>query len=250
MGSITINKLILITSFLLVNTFFTFGQYDTIRNGAYRNTAEFNNNNPIYTCDFEFTNAAYSKIPELYKVKPLDKKIKTKSFKYEIGLIKSDSSIYLNVYRLGMIYGFVKIYPIQIYGCFEGIYIEPNKYNPGALLLESGNHTGAYPTDYLTTSPALFYIRDSDVAENLANKRKRDEEKVRIKEAARNKLYYVFNLKSGMTNLLTKEYMLRILELKPEYAYLLELFEKEANNDLYEVCRKYLECVNHIKILE
>lgn len=217
MGAITINNFALLTVFLLVNTLFTYGQYDTLSNGAYRNIVDFNYNNPLYTCEFEFVNQKNRKIPELFSVSSPNKKIKAKSFRFEIKFIKTDSIIYLNTARLGMIEGYVKIHPIQTYCYFRGIPIFSINQN-----------------NSIKNSAAAFgFIGGASKS-------------VKVKKEIENNIHYVFNLKSGMTNLLTKEYMLRLLESEPEYAYLLKMFENEANNDSNEICRKYLEFVNHV----
>ena len=217
------NNCILITVFWLVNTLFTHAQYDTIRNGAYRNIEEFKKNNPLYTCAFEFKIKKPSPIPELYAVRSPNQKIHEKTLRYGIKFIKTDSCIYLNGYRLGMVAGYIKIYPIQTYGYFKGIPI---------VAIDLKNVIGNPSADPL----APLGIYSGGVSSR------------KIRKETKNDIHYVLNLESGMTNLLTKDYMLRLLESEPEYAYLLKMFENEEYNDTYEVCRTYLECVNHISI--
>lgn len=187
-------------------------QPDSLKNGAYRNSVDFNKNKPLYQSEFTFVKKYHEQIPELYLVKSINPKIQKKIINNVIWGIYYNHSFYLNAKKIGMTEGYIKISDLKIYNYFRGkpIMTLSQRARLNKSIFEWGL-TGA-----LLTSAEIE-------AENKDN------------------IHYVLNIKSGIINLLSKEYMLRLLKLHGE---LLLNFQIENNNDSIEVFLKYLDLVN------
>ncbi len=187
-------------------------QSNAIKNGAYRNSVDFNKNKPLYETDFIFIKKNSKKIPELYRVKSKNKKIKKSLIKYSVWGIYNDSTFYLNLKRIGMVNGYIKITKFGKYSYFKGLPIK-------TLAQEAGLNNAAF-TYGLT---GAFVTGTMIASEN------------------ENKIHYVLNMETGMINLLTRDYMIKILQ---PYYELLFNFQHEPNNDSLEILLKYIDLVN------
>jgi len=216
LGAITMNALLTITIiFLSVFNTDILCQVDDQKNGAYRNHLDFYNNRPFAEFNFKLIKKDNLRVPKLYQVISKDGSVKIKTIKKSIWGIYYNGLFYLNAEKLGMINGYIKFDSLSKYCYFKGIPImtlgQEERLNRSAR-----NHglTGAAVTG---TKIAL---------ENKEN------------------VHYVLNTQTGMINLLTKEYLLRILET---YDELLLYFDFEENNGSIEVLLKYLDLVNKMK---
>jgi hypothetical protein len=189
-----------------------FCQFDDPENGAYRNHMDFNNNRPVAECDFRLIKKNNKKVPNLYRVLANDGCLKTKTIKKTIWGIYYNRSFYLNVEKLGMMDGFIKIDSIMEYSYFKGIPTmtlnQKERFNTSAILFGS---TGR------TITGITIAVENKD------------------------KIHYVLNMHTGMINLLTKDYLIRILE---PFSELLSDFYLEENSSSIEVLLEYLEKLN------
>jgi hypothetical protein len=203
----------LLSVFILITIYSaTFGQSDTIKKGAYRNHIDFAKNQPLYESRFYFSKQNNRKIPELYFVRTTDLHISYRKLKKVIWGIYDGGAFYINAGRIGMKEGYIRIEKLERYSYFKGIpiksLIQKDKLNQSAYMFGA---TGAVLTS------------------------------IEIAKENKNKIHYVLNLETGMVNLLTRNYMLMVLQPHPE---LLNAFQAEENNESIDVLLKYIDLLN------
>lgn len=203
---------LLLFAFLLAVSLVSYAQKNDIKTGAYRNSVDFNRNKPLYKTEFNLKAKHNKHIPNLYEIKPEDVKISNKILNKAIWGIYQDSCFYLNAERIGMEKGYIKIGKIRRYCYFVG------------LPVKSLNQQAR-----LETSAFTFGLTGALVSNSVIDKE------------TKNDTNYVINMKSGMPNLLTKDYMLRIL--KP-YPGLLIKYQHEENNESLGIRLKYIDMLN------
>ena len=191
-----------------------FCQYGSTRykNGGYRNHLDFKDNRPFCEPDFIIVKKYNKKIPQLYKVLPHNRSVKKKTIKNEIWGIYDGYAFYLNAYRLGMTEGYIKTEVSGQYSYFKGVPI-----------MTMGQEAR------LNNAARNYGLSGVLIASLFINSRNK------------NKVHYVLNLNTGMVNLLTKDYMYRILQSNEE---LLVEFKNAVNKDSIEVLLRYLNKIN------
>lgn len=208
-------RLSLISIVILLTTYdWASCQYESIKNGAYRNSVDFSQNEPLYTSHFNFIPKNHKKIPNLYKVKSENKSIKKGVLDNVIWAIFKDQSLYLNAERIGMKNGYIKIEKLGEYSYFRGVPVK-------SLIDQSRINNSALNYGLIGVAATSNKIKSENTED----------------------IHYVLCLKSGMINLLSKNYMLRILRSHNELLY---SFEHEENNETIEVQLRYLEFVNRL----
>jgi hypothetical protein len=205
----------------------TYGQIDTIKDGAYRNIVEFKKNKPKYISDFTFyqkygfdTNnnsdvylKSDNKIPpKLYGIKSKNPKIKNRIIKKYIWGIYKDKSFYLNVNKLGMTDGYIKIDTLYRYTYFTGLPI---------MSLKQEHRLNKAAFEFGLIGIGITYAI-------ISNENK-------------NNIHYILNIDTGMIHLFTKNYLMWILESYPE---LLLEYQNEDKNETLKVMKKYLDLIN------
>ncbi len=113
-------KVIRIAGFIILT--FTFlnvkSQEIKIKEGAYRNIVDFHKNKPfVENVDFHFKEKAKEHI---YSVSAKNKKFKNSNLNFEVWAIFQDSTLFINLKRLGMGNGYAKILELGRYSFFIG----------------------------------------------------------------------------------------------------------------------------------
>jgi hypothetical protein len=189
-----------------------YSQLDTIPSGAYRNCVDFSNKKILYDYDFKMIKKESRAIPEFYEVKLNSGKINKKALNKLVYCIFDGNNFYLNLNRYGMANGFVNLGKPMEYCYFKG--------TPIRTVQQDENQLDSY------LNYGLFGYA---VAHAIISNKNKDH------------IHYVLEVKKGMIDLLSKNYMLRILE---QYPVLLEHFQQEEENESLEVLLKYLDLVN------
>lgn len=184
------------------------------KNGAYRNSVDFRNNKPFLENGFRYTRKKNKKIPSLYIVRYGKDEDESIVLDKSVWGIYEYPAFYLNVGRLGMKRGYVKFDTLRKYNYFKGKPIL--SLNQEARLNNAAKNFGL-------TGMAVSGTR--------------------ISKENKSHVHYVLNRESGMINLLTKDYMLGILQ--PWYL-LLKNYESEPDNDTVDIMLLYLELVNRM----
>lgn len=216
-------------SFMLLTLFMSkaFNQFGTIKNGAYLNGTDFNNNKPLFEPEFRYIKKSqkcdfadddiYASIEpcnkiDIYLVKSKNPKIKKKIINKIVWGIYENSSFYLNARKIGMAKGYIKIEKLETYSYFKGKPIKSiyQKYRLKKSAIESGL-IGAGITAAIINS------------ENKHN------------------IHYILNMKTGMIHILNKDYLSLIIQ---PYSDLLLLFNLEDNNERIDVLLEYIDLIN------
>ena len=202
---------------LFLSVFYTdiFCQNANHKNGAYRNHLDFQNNRPLTESNFRFIQKDNLRVPKLYHVISKDGSVKTKTIKKIIWGIYYNGSFFLNVEKLGMVNGYIKFDSLTKYCYFKGKPI---------MTLGQEERLNRSSRDFGLTGAVVTGTRI-----HIENKED---------------LHYVLNVQTGMINLLTKNYILRILE---PYNELLMYFDFEKDNSSIEVLLKYLDLINKME---
>ena len=179
---------------------------------AYRNSLDFNNNIPLFTADFFFTKKNNNKVPDLYKVKSVLNKINKRTIKNTVWGLYSDSTFYLNIGRLGMVNGYVKIPKLKNYSYFRGSPVK--SINQEARIINASVNFG---------------LIGGAVSGSIVEKENR------------NNIHYILNTKTGMINCLNRNYLIRVLQ---PYDDLLFYFQIEKDKDSLEVLLHYIDLLN------
>jgi hypothetical protein len=227
---ISMMKLVLkVLSLLTVALLPAYGQFDSLKYGAYLNSTEFNLNKPRYESEFIVTKksqlgyygyadsslypAAKLKIrPDLYLVTSTNPAIKNRTINKLIWGIYDNETFYLNARKIGMANGYIKIEELNRYSYFIGKPI---------LSLRQEQMVNQAAFNY-----GMFGVLLSSLAIHSKNK---------------NNIHYILNLKTGMIHLLTGKYVVWLLQ---PYNDLLEMYKSEKNNESLEVLLKYIELIN------
>jgi hypothetical protein len=187
-------------------------QLDTTLIGAYRNCVDFENNKPLYPLNFKFEKLDNPKIPELYDVIiENDSRLSIKNDNSIWG-IYDGKYFYLNGQRIGMTHGYIRVPKKGNYAYFKGIPVKS---------LEQ--------QERINNSAFMLGMTGAVIGNSTIDKENRD------------RIHYVLNFKTGMINLLTRDYMLRILE---PYSDLLYSFQQEMDNNSIELLKNYLDLLN------
>jgi hypothetical protein len=189
-----------------------YGQPDSLKKGAYRNNVDFNNNKPCYQSEFSFIHKINDKIPELYKVEAINSYPDNEIIAMGIWGIYDGEFFYLNVKRFDMLKGYIRIKIEGPYAYFIG--------KPIKSLQQKAE---------IQNSAVMFGMTGAVISNTSINNENKD------------KVHYVLNFKSGIINLLTKEYLQMIL--KP-YDDLLMHFNQEADCNSLETLKRYLKMLN------
>jgi hypothetical protein len=187
-------------------------QNDTIKVGAYRNILEFNRQIPFYPCHFTFVNVNHDEIPELYNVFSNDKSVNIKNIDNTIWCIYDGNDFYLNAQRIGMTSGYIRFDTLKRYSYFKGI--------PIKSISQQAR---------IKKSATSFGVRGLIVTGAI------------VKSENKNNTNYVFNKRNGMVNVLTKDYLITILNSYPD---LLAKFQLEGNMDSLNTWLKYLDLID------
>lgn len=188
-------------------------QAETIKTGAYRNSIDFCNNKPLYELNFQFKKAKNKKVPDLYYIENENVSEDPIDNDNSIWGIYDGIYFYLNADRIGMTYGYIRVKKAGNYAYFKG--------KPMKSLQQKAS---------INNSALMFGLSGAVITNATVNSENKD------------RIHYVLNFTSGMINLLTKDYMLRIME---PYGDLLYMFKSEVNNNSLEILQKYLELVNN-----
>jgi len=192
---------------------YIYSQYDSIKEGAYRNIVDFHKGKTILDSGFILIEKYNKKIPNFYKIEFSDELYDDNSSLIKsIFLIYSDNQLYINLARMHMINGYVRIEKIEKYCYFRG---RPMK------TLDQESRTN--------NSSILFGLSGALITQDAISKENKD------------KVDYVLNLESGMINLLTVDYLGLILSPYPE---LLFNYNNEATKESIETRLKYLKMIN------
>lgn len=206
-------NILILSGYLLINNLFViFGQSDTVKTGAYRNSVEFKKNTPFLESRFIFVKRNIKKVPELYMVKSNDQSITINTINKVIWGIYDGKSFFINAARIGMIKGYIKIERFGKYSYFKGIPIK-----------------SIIQKERLNNSSYLFGVTGAIITS------------AQIAEENRGRVNYILNTETGMVNLLTKDYFLRILQPYPE---LLNNYQKEENGNSLDTVLKYIDLLN------
>ncbi len=188
-------------------------QTQKFKNGAYRNSVDFLNRKPLYTSEFIFKQKSYHPyVDELCRVKARNPRVGKAKLNMNVWGIYVDGAFYLNARRIGLADGFIKIGKLEKYSCFRA----PYKLTQDQKIRQQ-------------FSAFAFGAAGSAVSEYRIDKENKD------------KVHYILNYRTGMVNLLTKQYLERILEDNPEISY---RFLKEQNQESFDVLFKYIELIN------
>lgn len=206
-----------------------FGQADTIKEGAYLNSTEFAKNSPIFEYKFEFKRKKNSNIPELYQIVFINpeteiyddiyynpenvyynNKIK-KLTEFAWG-IYSKGYFYINARKLGMVNGYIKILNFGKYCYFKG---RPVK--------------SIGQKEIIKHSCCMFGLVGGFIATAIVSKKNKGRD------------HYILNIETGMVNVLTKSYMLRILEPFPDLYF---SYNREEDQDSPPIQIEYINKVN------
>lgn len=190
----------------------TYSQTDSIKTGAFRNHLDFNNNIPMYECEFVFAKKNDKSIPELHGVTTVNCKVEQKIIDKVVWAIYDGDSFFLNAYKLGMKKGFIRIEKLEMYSYFKGI--------PVKSLAQQDRFKHSL-INFGATGALVTSMKISN--ENMNNS------------------HYVLNIRSGIINVLDKEYLIRILQ---PYDDLLFNFQHEEYNESLEVLLQYLDLLN------
>ncbi|MBL4657008.1 MAG: hypothetical protein JKX73_03345 [Flavobacteriales bacterium] len=198
-------------SFLSMGLGSSIAQLENTTYGAYRNSVDLKENKPLFTCQFEITAIKNKNKIDLYKVKPVGQKIKAKEMAYAIWAIYQRGKFYLNAQKLGMMKGFIKVEVVGKYSYFKGVPI---------LSMAQKNQ--------ISEGTFMFGLIGAATSTSQVSKDNEGKE------------HYVLNLESGISNLLTPGYMLKMM--KP-HEDLQKQYEASENKSLREVLR-FVDLVN------
>jgi hypothetical protein len=207
-----IRKLILLIIFL--NPVLLFSQYHRAK--AYRNSADFINDKPCYQTTFRYVQKKSEKYHGAYKVKSDELVIPAHDIKYGIWIISDGDYYFLNGTRNDCKDGYIKLKKGSDYYYFMA---EPA--------------TTSDQLDRMAYSATLFGAVGGAVTGAIISKENRGQ------------LHHVFDLKSGQTYLLTKNYIRGLLA---DYPILMEKYDNTENNEDIEVLEKFLETINQISL--
>ncbi len=201
--------------FFFIN-FLLYGQYDKIRDGAYRNIGDFRNSKPLDTCEYNFS--PKKRMGTIfYKVNCKDRKIRKYRINLEYYVIKENNALYLNTARLGMSKGYIKIDTLLPFSYFRGVPMRSLKQD-----------------DIIANYSYWFGITGGTIAA------------VATEIKNRKKVNYVINIESGIIHLLTRNYLINILASRKEYFDLLKKFVQEPDQESIDVLKSYLGKINDI----
>ena len=188
-------------------------QTTKMSNGAYMNSVDLAVNKTLYDCEFQIKLKKNIKGVDLYKITPVDLLIGNKIMKNQVWAIYKNGVFYINAFRLGMDKkGFIKIDKLGKYSYFKGL--------PILSLAER---------DKVKKSGVNYGLIGAAVSS------------AQVAEQNKGKVHYILNLKTGITNLLTRDHLLRLLKPHPS---LLKAYEAEEKNRTLEVVLKYLDLIN------
>ncbi len=197
---------------LLLINFQSRAQKEPFINGAYRNSVDFLNHKPLYQADFTFSPKYSKSVPALYYVRASNPQISNQKLFRNVWCIYLDGFFYLNAKRYGMRSGFIRIDSLETFTCFEG------QVKNGYLRKER-----------LESSFLMFGVVGYAVTSS------------RIHSENSGKIHFILNYKTGMVNLLTKNYLIRILQ---NYTDILLQFNLETEQESFEVLSRYIKMIN------
>ncbi len=184
--------------------------------GAYRNCVDFRNSITICSdSDLVFKLKKKAKIDFLYKVKSSRKGIKRSTLNNGIWGIVHDGNFYLNARRIGMANGYIKIYISGNFLYFKGLPLKHPAQNVSLAntAISYGLIGAAVESAYVITK-------------------------------TKHMVHYILNLNSGMVNLLTENYVKRVLQAYP--SLLMEFEQDESTNSISRL-KSYIEKVNKLE---
>ncbi|MFN8256330.1 MAG: DUF6563 family protein [Bacteroidales bacterium] len=193
--------------FLTISFVKGFSQIDSVKNGIYRNFIDFKNNSPFYILNIQIEEIKSSSIPELYKVTPLDNKISEKTIKKIVWGIYNNGTFYLNVERFGMAPGYIKFQTLKKYNYFKGVTL-------GAMKIRRDN-----AREYIS---AVVFAQSIATLSNGTGGANFYQGKV-------HKVDYILDMNSGLPIELTKNYVLRLIDLYEDLKGRLNYSEDEAS---------------------
>nr|NQU90480.1 hypothetical protein [Bacteroidota bacterium] len=193
---------------------FAFGQYDAIKDGAYRNVIDFHKSNSLCDPDFNFYEVEDGVIENFFVVRSNDRKIRRRKIIKDIWCIKIADTIYFNAKRIGMLKAYIKLSPIENYIYFHGI--------PQITKAQRRRMNHAVPMWGM-----VGYMLAGIKADNENE----------------GKEHYVLNLKTGATTLFTRQVLKNILKSYPD---LYNSYIMDPHRDSLDVMKRYLEKCNNL----
>jgi hypothetical protein len=182
---------------------------------AYRNYPDFLNDKPLYQTNFQFILLKGPNANGSYKLKPETLKISKNILENGIYIVIDGDYFYINAVRQGLLGGYFKFETGHRYYYFVA---QPR--------MNAGQEQGVY------NSGVLFGAVGGAIAATTYD----------IENKQRS--HQVFDLESGTTHQLTREYIRDHLE---KYPSLLKEFNDLENNDDVEILKTYLEILDSIE---
>jgi hypothetical protein len=208
--------------FLVIIYHFSSGQTDSTKSGFYYEFSDFQKNQPVQYSEVKVKKIRKSEIAE-YEITIKGQK-KSKELIYRnYGFYFENNILYYNAYRDGFAYGFIKFTSLKTYNFFIGfseINSKPDDANKYVRVADE--IYGDFNTYKAVPGPLKYYSPGIELPTKAFE-------------------YYVLNLKTGMVNMLNKEYIL--LLIKP-YNDLKASFPSMEYNVSLKVLLKYLNQVN------